>query len=215
MRATALGLVLGAGALSGCNVATPVFFLIHGPPKVDKITTLSDRPTVIFIDDRRNTMPRRSLRNDAAKTAEQIILTQKLLSPQNMISSQAAFRSVSNESSQAPVSVVDVGRRVGAEVVIYVEMYGWTLSREGGELSPGAIASVKILDTVTNTRLWPAEPEGWSLRANLPTKTDAYDMSRAERSKVEQQLAVHLGRELAGLFYTRERSQLQDQRPGT
>ncbi len=49
----ALALVV-APLQSGCNIIAPAYFIIHGPPKVPALYVLPDRPTVVFVDDRRN-----------------------------------------------------------------------------------------------------------------------------------------------------------------
>ena len=53
--ASTLGLVAAAGAaLSSCNIVAPVAYLIGGQDKVDAQFALSDRPTVVFVDDPEN-----------------------------------------------------------------------------------------------------------------------------------------------------------------
>lgn len=201
-------------ATSGCNIATPVFFAIHGPPKVEAVTELPQRPTVIFIDDRESKIPRRSLRVQIGKAAEQLILQKEVLPDGMVIGSQSALRAASGERSEAPISVVDIGRRVGAEVVIYVEVKGWTLSRQPGELSPAAGATIKIIDAASNQRIWPADSEGYDFIVQMQRQPESTGLTRAERNKWEEALATQIGIELAQLFYTHERTPLQDQRPG-
>jgi hypothetical protein len=174
---------------------------------------LEERPTVIFIDDRENKIPRRPLRVQAGKAAEELLLKEEVLPEGMVIGSQSALRASTGERADAPASVVDIGRRVGAEVVIFVEMKGWTLSRQPGELSPSAYALVKIIDAEANQRIWPPDPEGYELVVQLPRQPETTNLTRADRSKWEEILAEEFGRGLARMFFTHERTKLQDQRP--
>lgn len=212
--ATMLGIALAitAGFIAGCNIVTPVAFAISGPPRIDAVTDMPKANTVIFIDDRDSKLPRRSLRGTIGKAAETLILKNKLLTPEQLISTQSALRIAANDTAAAPLSAVDIGRRVGAEVVIFVEMQGWTLSRGGAEVSPAAQASVKILDCVANQRIWPNTAEGYELVVQMPRQPNELHSTRADRTKLEESLATQIGAELAGLFYTHDRTMLQDQR---
>lgn len=207
----ALGLA-SACVIAGCNIVTPVAFAISGPPRIDAITELPERTTVIFIDDRDSKLPRRSLRGTIGKAAETVILNAKLLTPDQLISTQSALRIAANDTAAAPMSAVDIGRRVGAEVVVFVEMQGWTLSRGGAEVSQAAQASVKLLDCVSNQRIWPDTAEGYELIVQMPKQPTELHGTRADRNKIEEQLATQIGVELAGLFYTHDRNPLQNQR---
>lgn len=212
MRCAALGMLLAVAVAAGCNIVTPAAFAVMGPPGIDKVTELEKRTTVIFIDDRDSKLPRRSLRGTIGKVAETYILKEKLLTAEQLISTQSALRIATADNAAAPLSAVDIGRRVGAEVVIFVEMEGWTLSRGGAEISPAAGATVKILDCVTNQRIWPDNPEGYPLKVQMPRQPSELHSTRADRNKLEEQLATQIGYDLAGMFYDHARTPLQDQR---
>ena len=52
-----------AGALAvGCNIVTPIVYAVSPPPKQPALYPLEDRPTVVYVDDRRNLLSYRSLR---------------------------------------------------------------------------------------------------------------------------------------------------------
>ncbi len=212
-RFLAGALALSALGLSSCNIGVPAMYIIQGPPKIEAVTRLDDsRRTVIFIDDPLNVVPTRALRTAMGQAAERNLLEKKVIGANNLISSVTIMRIASSESADSPSSVVDLGRKAGAEVVVHVQMTKWTLAKEPSHLSPLAGATVKIIDAVSNTRIWPEQPSGYGFGAEIPQKTDVTSLPPSERSRWERALADQFGVSLAQLFYTRERESLSTQR---
>lgn len=213
LRVAALGAACTASLmLCGCNIATPILFAIEGPPKVEAVHTLDpDRSTVIFVEDRSNRMPRRSLRGTVGKTAEQALLAKKRIDDGKLISSASALRVAGEGTYSEPMPVVDVGRRLEAEVVIWVEVVSWTLSADGTGIKARAQATVKIVDALKNERIWPPQG-GYPVTADVERLAGTTNLSRSERHKLEEQLATMLGLRVAELFYTHERESLRNQR---
>jgi len=201
--------------IAGCNIVAPAAFILHGPPKVPAAYSDLDstRPTVIFIDDRQNKVPRRALRMTMGQVAERIMMERGIVDQASMISSRDAARiAAAKDSFNKPISVVDLAREMNAEVIIWVEIEEWTLSRDQGALSPTVGARVKIVDAKANQRIWPVEPAGWPLVAQVPTRPQDLEASRAQIDRYHEELAVFAGRELARIFYTYERDSLQSRR---
>lgn len=201
--------------IAGCNILAPAVFIIEGPPKVPAAFSDLDaeRPTVIFIDDRENKVPRRALRMTMGQVAEGIMMERGIINEANMISSRDAARiAASKDSFNKPISVVDLAREMNAEVIIWVEIQEWTLSRDRGALSPTVGASVKIVDAKANERIWPVEPAGWPLIAQVPTRPQDLNATRAQIDRYHEELAVFAGRQLARMFFTHERDSLQSRR---
>lgn len=200
-------------AAPGCNIGVPALYVLHGPPKIQAVTKLDEsRRTVIFIDDPMNIIPRRALRTQIAQAAERRILEEKLVQQNLLVSSVSILRAASADSADDPASVVDLGRQVGAEVVIYVQMTQWTLARTPTHLSPTAGATVKIFDTVENKRIWPDDAAGFPFGTEMPDRTEQTSLSPAERNQWERNLAEDFGITLAQLFYTRERDPMSTRR---
>jgi len=209
---TTLLLCAAASAAAGCNIAGPVAFILAGPPKIDAVHKLDgSRPTVIFVDDRTNTMPRRSLRAGVGMEAEQTLIAKRVVPQRLMIASQAALHASAGERHGATMSIADIGRAVGAEVIIYVTMDAWTLTQDGATLSPASASRVKILDVVNNTRIWPDDDAGHPLIVRMPSTPEDMPGGAAERNAAHQALAVTTGRQLARLFFRHERDALSDQ----
>ncbi len=217
MRSTPARLVFGtlaalalAGAcwLSGCSYVAAAAYVIEGPPKVEAVFELDDeKKTVLLVDDRGSVLPRRSLRRVIGEDAEQTILAAKALSPELTIPSSATLAVMSQEKRDSPRSVVDIGREVGADVIVYVEMTGFSISRDGATSSPLVAASVKVFDVAANKRLWPAGPEGYPLTYAPPMRSANLPASFAERIQQEDAAAKKFGVAIGQLFYQHERSQ--------
>jgi hypothetical protein len=195
-----------AALLCGCNIVGPAVIIIEGPPTVPAQFKLNpERQTVIFVDDRHNVLPKRSLRSVIANMTEQVLLGSELIEAGNLIDHRAAMRTAARESADEPLSVVEVGRRLGAEVVIYITFESFTITRDFVTVHPLSSANVTIYDTIQNQQLFPAAEGSFELRTSLPRKQEALQMlSIAERSEVERELASGVGLRLARLFFEYE-----------
>jgi hypothetical protein len=198
---------LMTAALCGCNVVAPVAMVVQGPPTVPAVFELNpERPTVVFVDDRHNRLPKRSLRSDIATVTERTLLDGGMIAPGNMIDHRAAMRVAARETPDEPLSIVEVGRRIGAEVVIYIRFDDFTITRDRVTVYPLCNAEVMIFDTVTNEKLLPAGEGSFALRTSLPPKTSPLQsLSLSERSVVERELASGVGLRLARMFFEYER----------
>jgi len=204
--------VLGVGVCSlvGCNVVAPIAYAIEGPPTVEARMELDgSRSTVIFVDDRgygdQMIVPRRSLRREIGRVAEELLLAEGVVKEGNMIRSSDALRAVTSESSDEPMSVVEVGRAVGAEVVIYLEVTAFSVTRTGSTVSPTASGRVVVYDAGLNERIGPES--GWlPLEVRLPPgDRQLAELDREAFRAVEDGLAGSMGLSLARMFFERER----------
>ncbi len=216
MRAAALlrAVIAGGGlglalVAAGCNYVGAAAYIIEGPPKVQAAYKLDkDRRTVVFIDDRTNTVPRRSLRRTIGEAAEQELIAKAGLRADMVIPSQATLRATASERLGEPLSIVDVGRLTGAEIVIYASISRFSLSGVGVSYTPVGEARVKVFDTVANERLFPGLAEGYPVTMAVPTKANEMPTGAAEKSAAEDQFARLLGVQIAKTFFTHERDEL-------
>jgi len=125
-----------------------------------------------------------------------------LMSANTVIDS--AIRVIEFESSETPMSIADIGRRVGAEVVVFLTIDAWTLTRDGSSTAPSARGRIKIIDAVTNNRIFPTQQTGHPLIIRMPTRPGTVPADRAKRAGIEQELAQAIGVELAQVFYKHE-----------
>jgi hypothetical protein len=213
LGAAVLGLALTA--IGGCNYLGAAFVLAHGPEKIPAAFQLDpDKKTVILIDDLSNRVPRRSLRDDMGEAADAAMLANKVIKQGNLISSVSARRAASGDTSEERQSAVDIGRTVGAQVVVYVTMTGWTLNQDPGFISPAAGAQVRVLDAVDNARIWPEGDKTYPFVVRMQRESGEIGTSLANKSKWERKLADKFGDELAKLFYKHEKESLSHQMHG-
>lgn len=211
--ACAVAAVIAACA-AGCNYVAGATLIVSGPPKVPKVTELPEsRTTVILVDDLNSVLPRRMLRDAIGTSAEEEILAQRLVDDGVLIPSVAARRATAGDTAAEKRSAVDIGRDVGAEVVIFVTLRSWTLTSTPGLLSPLAEAEVVVLDAVSNQRLWPSGEIPFTLTAELPPKSGAdINMSISQQRQLNDVLARRAGSALARLFYDAPREYAADLR---
>jgi len=194
----------------GCNIVAPAFLIIHGPPKVKKQYELdANRSTVVFVDDRANVMPRRSLRTVMTQSADEMLINKDVVKQENVLTSVAAMQVASQERYGSPKTIVEIGRAIDAEVVIYISMVDWSLTRDGVSMAPTMRARVKVIDAKENKRLWPNQTvNGYPVTVELPAALGAQPETRAERAQVEAELAKIAGVKVARLFFTHPKDQL-------
>ncbi len=206
LRRLALWAPLACGALialPGCNIVGPAYVLIHGPEKVPALYDLDkERTAVIFVDDRGNYLPRRSLRITLATEAERLILKKNLV--KDMISAQSAMAAAAAEKGGQLMSIADVGRSVSADQVIYVSIDEFALSPDGQAFVPSLSMRVKVIDANNDRRLWPEDRAGHPVSVRLRARGMMPD-STTERAKAEDELARAAGEALAHLFYKHEK----------
>jgi hypothetical protein len=201
-----LALTLGLFLVpAGCNIFGPAFILVHGPPRVPSEYELDkSRVTTVLVDDQNTILPRRQYRVVIAKGIEQRLLDKKKLAV-DMIDSQAVLASVNREKPGERRSVPEIGRDVGAEVVIWVTFDAFTLSPDGQTFHPVSVARVKVVDADEGTVLWPEEPTGHRLVIELDTKATTMPDSHSQRTQIERQLAEYTGKAISELFYEVEK----------
>lgn len=188
----------------GCNVVGPAALLIEGPPKIDAVYELdSKRPTVIFVDDRNNVLKRVALRQSIANAAQQEVLDQGTLT--NVIDCKAAYQVTARDKSNNVLSIVEVGRAVQAEVIVYVTVDSFGLSPDGNSYAPAASMRVKVLDvTKDEPRLWPKEREGHAFMASYRQLASKMPETLSEVAQAEDLLAKQCGRAIQQLFDSHE-----------
>lgn len=197
--------VIGAAAAmlpTGCNIAGPAFLMVNGPPKTPAEFTLpAERPTIVFIDDRGNYLPRRNLREIIASTCGQRLLDQGEL--KKVIEAKAALAASIGERPGEPTDLVTLTKNCRAEIMIYATVDNFALSSDGGAtFEPTATLRVKVIDALApNPRLWPADREGKQIIVTRPVPAGDVPKTSGELQTAEESLAKEVGRSLAELFY--------------
>lgn len=196
-----------ASALAGCNIVGPLAVIAAGPDETDALCELDQNLNyVIVIDDLKSRVPRRSLREEISVAAEEALLNEGAVAKGKLIAGKSALRlSADEDQFGTPLSVAELGERLGADAVIYVAMERWTLSRDGGTFSPSVIGSVKVVSARDNQRIWPpGGGVGYRLVMEPNTKVNNVEIPNdiAQRAQAEQAVARQFGLALAQTFYT-------------
>lgn len=216
IRAIGAGLVLAAAGVwlassPGCNIVGPAFLLVHGPEKIPQQYKLDpERPVVIFLDDREFAIPRTPTRERVAAAAERALLDSKAV--KRVLDSRAAGAVVSGEPRGDLMPISEVGRKVGAELVIYIVPEQFSLTTDGQTFDPTAQLRVKVMDAVADKRLWPEEREGYALSVTASTRQGSAPTDSAQVREAENEFADLVGLRIAQLFYTHEVETVADER---
>jgi len=189
--------------LPGCNVVTPIAYAIHGPEKIDPVFTLDETlKTVVFVDDPSSRITQRRLRYSIADRATKELLAKRILV--DMLDPRGILTAASNERYGEQMSISELGKSVGADIVIYAVVTDFSMSPEQGAYIPNAKLRVKVIDVAQGMRIWPSDETGHLANIQIPQKTGTTPTTSGERLEVEQSLANRTGLGLAQLFYKHE-----------
>lgn len=218
MRRGLLLISLGLMAMiaASCNIVAPAVLLANGPEKTKAVFELpEERPTLVFVDDRDNRLPRRSLRQAISDAAQDMLMSDKAVKPEHMIDAKVIPTIVARESSTEPMDIQTIARQAQAQIVIYIVPASFRLSNDGQTYEPGADFYVKVLDiTLDKPRIWPEEPEGKLIPVVARFKSTDLPSRPAELLLAEDALAAESGRVIAELFFSHEaRRRVDEGRP--
>ena len=202
--ATLLLAVLTGAVMTGCNILEPFTYAVEGPPQAPVVYQLPEKKIVVFVDDRSSIIPRTRLRRTLAdRTTNELLSEQKLVPA--AVEPSAAVRLAQTEDSGHLLSIAEIGRRIGADLVIYVHPIRFSLS-SGGLPKPIAVLGVKVIDTRTGDRLFPTELGSTEhiLTATMAAKTGSNYETEQARKDLEDSLADFAGLRVAQLFYEHE-----------
>ena len=195
------------GSLPGCNIIAPAHFIISGPPKRDAMFELEKRKTVVFVDDRQSQIPLRAaqIRRIISRSMTTKLMDNIKSLEGEMIDGGDAIslaRNVDRRGELLPVG--EIGKTVGADIIVYVEIQAFVLTTDGVTPRPTAVAGVRVLDVVNRKRLFPADDstsQSWRVTSELEPFSPEAASSEAGQLKIYQALAEKLSDDLAKLFY--------------
>ncbi|MBC8201649.1 MAG: hypothetical protein H8E86_06330 [Planctomycetes bacterium] len=186
--------------LSSCNIAAGVSYIITPDPSQKAIYTLQDVRTVVFVDDRRNTMHPSRLRLVVADRVTTDLLSKKIIT--TLVSPKDVFRvSATNDRYNEPLPIAALGKSVEADVVIYVELDSFGLTNDGQTANPTASCSLRVISVAESKRLFPTDQASHFVRATLKKVKPHRIASNSEIRKLAEELAQELGDAIAKVFY--------------
>jgi hypothetical protein len=210
LYAPAALLVLVCLACAGCEGPGFAAYVIAGPPKIKAKYTLEKRPTLVIVDDPRNTLGNPNYPVVVGANVGFHLQGNKALLPEQVVSQDRLSVLASQMGNRYPLTPIDqIGARLGADQVIHVMIRSASMRADNTYYQPTAAVEVKVIDTRTGKRLFPeadgstgtvATRPGQSLSVALPRQT-LDETRRHALPTLARDLAERVGQEVAQLFY--------------
>ena len=210
-RRLSLALLLPLWA-TGCTAGGAILHTWFGPPDIDAVYEPQKRSTLVLVENFQD-QDKSAVDGDTVARAvgdalhEHAELT--VIDPEKVVPLRTE-----HPADYRLMSIPAVGRSVGADQVVYVNLVEseTTADPTGAAVHASATARVRVVDCKTGNVLWPAgEPKGHELSA----KRD-YDRSDSSHgSSMRAELLSRLSQEIGHLFYKWKPDNEQDPVPGT
>jgi len=204
ISALAATMITGCTTLiAGCNVITPIAYAIHGPEKIFALYEPDpDKTTVIFVDDPSSRLAQRRLRYQIADDASRRLMAKEVII--DMLDSRPILNAATKERHGERTSITELGRGVGADIVIYAVVTEFSLSQADGTFVPVANMRVKVIDTATGQRVWPESEAGYLLDVRIQQRASIASDTDNGQLAIQAELAGKTALGLAQMFYKHE-----------
>lgn len=204
-RLMSAAILLGSTTLlASCNIVAPIAMIVEGPPKFQAQFTLDkDRPTLILVDDNLNILPRPRLKQVMATRAQEVLLKEGVL--KKVIDSGSAYAVTARDRDGQVLSLTQVAKAVGAEVIVSVTIDSFGGTVESNDMVLQTNFRVRVLDATNEKepRLWPtptvAEGAGGIARYRLPAAGKIE--TNSEAFAAQNALAEQTGKAIAQFFF--------------
>lgn len=195
---------LAACLLAGCNIVAPAYLIVHGPEKIPKAHALeSARPTVVLVDVSTTSPVRPAVRTALADQLGQDLMRHAGVAKVLDARSAQSIASLDRYGHLTPVS--EIGRSVGAEIVVQVMLESFTLTTDGQSMAPTATLRIKVIDAANESRLFPEAREGHPLTLARRATTATLPERGTAWNDAEVEFARWVGAGVAQLFYDHQR----------
>lgn len=201
-----LSLLLLAG---GCEIFGMAALMATGGDKVKAVYKLPNGRTAIIVDDPQKRLGSGVLTGVVASNIAHHLKQNDAISativPEKDVATLAAR--LGDEYATTPID--QLGRSLGAQQVIYVEVEQVTLLAAPGAYRPSALVELKVIDAENGVRLYPPPPPidepGVPSRGRSVTVQMAHRgidrESRGADAMMGRVLAERIGLEVARMFY--------------
>ena len=204
----ALGLALGLST-SGCNIIGPAAYIIQGPGTIDAAYELPNKPTVVFVDDRTNLLPRTSMRAELGSNVTDVLVDKGIIT--EYVNPREAINFVRNrERGDNAMSIAAIGRGLGVDQVVFLRIDSFALAPASGMPQPEATVAVKVIDLELGERMFPpGGPEAltdvYSLQSTLSDASPELYRSPSGIRELETMLIARMSIDVSKLFFEHER----------
>ncbi|HYO11451.1 MAG TPA: hypothetical protein VER17_20980 [Tepidisphaeraceae bacterium] len=181
--------------LSGCAAAGVLAYKVAGPPPVEAKFTPRQAAMLVLVENFRNASSAQAHSELlAAYLAEELTANKvaPLVPPEKLRELQDA-----RPGDYSRMSITAVGRAVGAEQILYVQLQrSDVIPLQGGDALQGqAHAVVKLIDAATGDTLWPTDvSDGHAVSAGTSLGTQGGTDPMDVRQRMYRSLAVQIDR---------------------
>lgn len=205
--AAALLLALAASGvlltMSACNIVAPAAYVLEGPPKKPARYLIPSGKVVVVVDDPDNRLSRVVLRTRIGDMIADTLIKEEVV-PSAISTKDAVAWVRKHDRPGSMSSLEEVGKAVGADIVIGVKMIAFNLSVDGVQPKPLAVAEVRGVDLRNGTVLFP-EGAGWEpVETTMKEVQPELYRTSVGRREIEDSTADSLAEQIAWLFYEHE-----------
>jgi hypothetical protein len=186
--------------LQGCTALGVAAYKLHGPPKVPAEYVPQQRPMLVLVE---NYQHQSSVHAHADLLGRMLVkeLEARKIAPLVSLDRLQALRDARPDAFRT-MSMSSIGRAVGAEQVLYVQLRNSDVAPvAGGDALTGQTsASVKVVDVATGDTLWPTDA---TVETGYPVAAASQLGTRngGNVQDVRQRMYVDLSHQIARLFY--------------
>lgn len=174
---------------------------ITGGDWIEPEYKLTTAPLLVLIDDRNSTVTEPKAIREVHQTISEIFLQFDV--NKNIIPFQD-WQRLQSDPKYNGMSARQIGERLGAEQVLWINVEKFTLQGEGGApIFKGIfVCRVRVLSTErkSDVRLWPEGEAGKRVEVTTDPKPMDSDTTSAQ---VSQELGIKMGQKIAEFFYGR------------
>lgn len=193
-------LLLITALTGGCHVVNWLIAALAPPEPVPAVyEPPRNKVVLVFVDDLLHNLDYEPVKSDLTEKLNKLLLKNKIAG--EVISYEELQQLIFSTPGFNRLAVSEVGQRLGAEIVLYVQIDGFALKDdEASPLWNGRFkTTVRMVDVKTG-RLWPLDrQEGYPVpELELPAKTDS---SPNYGATLANQLARKMAERIGQLFY--------------
>ena len=203
---------IASGMLGGCNVAGYVSQGLIPPSDIPALYNPADRLTLVLVDDPGRKMPTIALADQVAGRVGQVLVAQKVIG--RFVPTTVITELRDSETDFDRWAIDRVGRRIGAEQVIYVLLQDFQLTESGQIYRPVASVRVKVLDVASGSRMFPADNRHGYALTTVQEYEDLEAGGRGTEAVVARRLAEQLAEDIAKVFYKHKPKPVGHSLPG-
>ena len=192
--------------LSACNILAPASYVVGGTGMNPAEHELDEMKTLVFVDDRKNVLPRTVLRVNLSEDISLLLLELELV-PGTVDPGDAMAMVRSRERNGQIMSIESIARDAGVKQVLFIEMESFGQLQRSADLRPNASCLIRVMHFGQGGRVYPTgdieDPDGGTRRVSVQLREVAPSQMRstADRRRIEASVIQQLAANVTKLFY--------------